>query len=180
MLSNQTRFRSAFKFISLVNSENFPMFSILFCIIEERNCQARNIILIVTKFHPIQKYLLCNIQIQNYLILVNIGRKQLTINQYYIRHIGKESNNLDESELFGLNDSSYEIYHDESNIDEKFRQIAPKILELKPKDVKEFGISKQTLTNVKNNIRNKHFSKISKKIKYKLIYLFFKIGYNLR
>lgn len=49
-----------------------------------------------------------------------------------------------------MNDSSYEIYHDQSEIDEKFSKLTPKILELKPKDVKPDGISKQTLCNIKN------------------------------
>ena len=59
----------------------------------------------------------------------------MTFPMICIIHIGKVSNNLDESELFGLDNSSYEIYHDESKIDEKFRKITRRILELKPKDV---------------------------------------------
>jgi hypothetical protein len=52
--------------------------------------------------------------------------------------------------LFGLDESSYEIYQ-ESNIDEKFKEITPNILELKPEDVKEYWISKQTLWNTEKN-----------------------------
>ncbi|MGI0087731.1 MAG: hypothetical protein ACREBI_07185 [Nitrosotalea sp.] len=48
---------------------------------------------------------------------------------------------------------SYEIYEDLENLDSKFRKIAPRILRLKPKDVKKFGISKQTLWNVKKKIK---------------------------
>jgi hypothetical protein len=56
---------------------------------------------------------------------------------------------LDDSDLFGLDDSNYEIHQDKSEIDENFKKLAPKILELKPKDVKEFGILRQILWNVK-------------------------------
>ena len=98
-----------------------------------------------------------------------LQRKHVRITS--IVHIGKESNRLDESELFGLDDSSYEIYHDDSRIDEKFRKIAPKILELKPKDVKKFRISKQTLWNVKEKIKNQQIKKISNRIKICLIQL---------
>lgn len=83
-------------------------------------------------------------------------------------HIGKESNRLDESELFGLDDSSYEIYPDESEIDKKFKELAPKILELKPKDVKEYGISKQTLWNVKQMIETNQLLRISNRNKIRL------------
>jgi len=77
----------------------------------------------------------------------------------------KESNNLDESELFGVDSGSYETYEDVRNLDKKFKKIAPSILKLKPKDVKEFGISKQTLWNVKVKIRSNGFLRISKKVK---------------
>ncbi|MCV0367242.1 MAG: hypothetical protein K5798_08295 [Nitrosopumilus sp.] len=92
-----------------------------------------------------------------------LERKHVRISS--IVHIGKESNGLDESELFGLDESSYEIYQNESAIDEKFRELAPKILELKPRDVKEFGISKQTLWNIKYHIVNNQLKQISRKIK---------------
>ncbi len=96
-----------------------------------------------------------------------LQRKHVRISS--IVHIGKESNGLDESELFGLDDSSYEIYHDDSEIDEKFKAIASRILELKPKDVKKFGISKQTLCNVKKNIETNCFNRISVRIKIQII-----------
>ena len=86
-----------------------------------------------------------------------------------IAHIGKESNGLDESELFGLDDFSYETYCNKSEIDEKFRKIALRILELKPKDVKEIGISKQTLWNIKNQIKNKA-GKIKQSTKIKFLH----------
>lgn len=66
-----------------------------------------------------------------------------------VLHIGKESNNLEESEFLGVDNTSYETYEDVRNLDKNFKKIAPSVLKLKLKDVKEFGISKQTLWNVK-------------------------------
>ena len=62
-----------------------------------------------------------------------------------IRYIGKESNNLEDN-LTGLDDADYLEY---DNI-EDFKQW---ILSLKPKDVKDKGISKQSLSYTKSQIR---------------------------
>ena len=62
-----------------------------------------------------------------------------------IRYIGKESNNIDKASVLGIDDDSYLEYE---NI-EDFKQW---ILSLKPKDVKDNGISKQTLWNIKKRI----------------------------
>lgn len=77
-------------------------------------------------------------------------------------HIGKESNTLED---LGLNSESYVIYENHSAIEKKFQDLVPKILELTPKDVKPFGISKQTLWNVKNKIKIKQYHRISYKLK---------------
>ena len=42
-------------------------------------------------------------------------------------------------------------------------------LDLEPKDVKDIGINRTTLWNVKNKIKNKEYSKISAKIKINLL-----------
>ncbi|MDE2588888.1 MAG: hypothetical protein KGL95_04405, partial [Patescibacteria group bacterium] len=76
----------------------------------------------------------------------NIGiLERKYVNVTGIVHIGKESNNLEESEFLGVDSGSYEMYEDLENLDAKFRKIVPRILKLKPKDVKKVGISKQTL-----------------------------------
>jgi len=98
-----------------------------------------------------------------------LKRKHVRISN--IVHIGKESNGLDESELFGLDDSSYEIYQNDSEIDEKFKKLVPRILELKPKDVKKILISKQTLWNIKHHIENNQFKRISRKIKIQFLFI---------
>jgi len=64
-----------------------------------------------------------------------------------IRYIGKESNNIDEASVLGIDDDSYLEY---DNI-EDFKQW---ILSLKPKDVKDKGISERELKRQKAKIRN--------------------------
>jgi hypothetical protein len=76
-----------------------------------------------------------------------------------IRFIGKESNNIDETSILGVDSDSYLEY---SNLKD-FRQW---ILTLKPKDVKTLGISERGLKKFKQKIRNgnglKNKSKISR------------------
>jgi outer membrane lipoprotein-sorting protein len=71
--------------------------------------------------------------------------------------------------LLGVDDTSYETYEDVRNLDKKFKKIAPSILKLKPKDVKEFGVSKQTLWNVKKKIESYQINRISNSIKIKFL-----------
>ena len=59
-----------------------------------------------------------------------------------IRYIGKETNNLDETNITGLNEDSYLEY-------ENFMKFYDWILALKPKDVRDEGISERGLRNVK-------------------------------
>lgn len=86
-----------------------------------------------------------------------------------IVHIGKESNNLEESELLGVGFGNYELYENLEDLDEKFRKISDRVLALKPRDVKKVGISKQTLWNTKQNVRSKKIQNISFRIKNKLV-----------
>ena len=88
-----------------------------------------------------------------------LQRKYVKING--ILHIGKESNNLDESEILGLNPDSYSVYENREELEKQFKEISHKILELRPKDVKKFGVSKQTLWNVKNMIKHSNFHRIT-------------------
>jgi len=83
-------------------------------------------------------------------------------------HIGKESNGLDESELIGLDDDSYVVYSDVESLERKFAEMTPKILELKPKDVRELGVSKQSLWNIKNKIKTDQIHRISNGLKTRL------------
>ncbi|MEM0168143.1 MAG: hypothetical protein QW515_05910 [Thermoplasmatales archaeon] len=63
-----------------------------------------------------------------------------------IRYIGKESNNLDESMIMGIDDNSYIEY-------ENLKEFYDWILKLKPKDVRDKGISRGALWDVKERIR---------------------------
>jgi len=71
-------------------------------------------------------------------------RKHIVVNR--IRYIGKESNNIDEASVFGIDDDSYLEYENP----EDFKQW---ILSLKPKDVRDKGISERELKRQKAKIR---------------------------
>ena len=63
-----------------------------------------------------------------------------------IRYIGKESNNIEEASVLGIDDDSYLEYENVEN----FKQW---ILSLKPKDVKDKGISERSLCKIKHKIK---------------------------
>ena len=62
------------------------------------------------------------------------------------RYIGKESNNLDEVSVLGIDEDSYLEY-------ENLKEFYDWILSFKPKDVRDEGISKQDLSYAKNQIK---------------------------
>jgi hypothetical protein len=62
-----------------------------------------------------------------------------------IRFIGKESNNLEEN-LYGIEEPEYLEYKNN-------KEFFDWILTLKPKDVKDKGISKRTLNKIKHKIK---------------------------
>lgn len=102
----------------------------------------------------------------------NVGilkRKHVMISK--IIHVGKESNNLEESDVLGVDSDSYQTYEKVDGLDVKFRKISDMVLKLNPKDVKKVGISRQTLWNVKKRIQLRLVYKISTKYKVKLINL---------
>lgn len=76
-----------------------------------------------------------------------LTRKHVAINS--VMHIGKESNNLEQAEILGVQDNDYVIY---SNAIDQLLAHKEKILAAKPKDVVGFGISQRTLFNVKRAI----------------------------
>jgi len=84
-------------------------------------------------------------------------RKPIIVDR--IRYIGKESNNLEEASVLGIDDDSYLEYE---NI-EDFKQW---VLSLKPKDFRGNGISERVLRNFKQKIKNgkglKNRSKIAR------------------
>jgi len=70
-------------------------------------------------------------------------RKHIFVNR--IRYIGKESNNIEDN-LTGIEEPDYLEFENA----EDFKQW---ILSLKPKDVRDKGISKQSLSYTKSQIR---------------------------
>ena len=64
-----------------------------------------------------------------------------------IRYIGKETNNLDESQITGIDADSYLEY-------ENLREFYDWVLTLKPRDVKNKGISQQSLYKIKTRIKS--------------------------
>lgn len=88
-----------------------------------------------------------------------LQRKHLTISGIDV--IGKESNELEESEVLGLDEKSYVKYASQIDI--------RKILQMTPKEAKKAGISKIQLNRMKKAIRNGKFNPRRKTIK-KLTY----------
>ena len=75
-----------------------------------------------------------------------LRRKQIVIND--IEHIGKESNNLEESEVIGVSDDNYTIYG--ARIDEKVCRIIPNLINI---DAKQIGISRTELYYLKKMVK---------------------------
>jgi hypothetical protein len=64
-----------------------------------------------------------------------------------MRYIGKETNNLDDTSVLGIDDDSYLEYE---NLNDFYNWI----LSLKPKDVRDKGISERELKRQKAKIRS--------------------------
>ena len=74
-----------------------------------------------------------------------LQRKHIKPNRIIV--IGKESNSLEESEILGLDENSYQIFENQS------LDIKKIILNLTPKGAKSIGISKNQLYRMKKSIR---------------------------
>jgi hypothetical protein len=77
-------------------------------------------------------------------------RKHIIADQ--IRYIGKESNNLEDN-LTGLEDPDYLEFSNDHEI-VKSKEFTEWILSLKPKDVRDKGISERELKRYKAKIRS--------------------------
>ena len=82
-----------------------------------------------------------------------LKRKHVIVDS--IIHIGKETNNLENTGI--LDAPSYTIYQNN-------KELAKKILKLKPKDVKKYGIRRNTLWYIKQKIKSGKPVKFSNKI----------------
>ncbi len=74
-----------------------------------------------------------------------LRRKQIVIND--IEHIGKEPNNLEESEVIGVSDNDYVIYDNKTE-----QKIVDIIRDMTTKDARHIGLSKRHLFRLKKKI----------------------------
>lgn len=86
-----------------------------------------------------------------------LKRRYITINEADIRYIGKESNQLEQSEIIGVEAENYTTYEDP-------RSLNNKILALKEEDAHKLGISARTLYYWKNKVRENKSINIKNKI----------------
>lgn len=87
-----------------------------------------------------------------------LSRKHVVVNS--VMHIGKESNNLEQTEALGAHDDDYVVYSRDVAC---LRPYADKILQAEPKDVRKFGISQQTLYNIKRAVIRDAWQRISQR-----------------
>ena len=95
-----------------------------------------------------------------------LRRKQIIIND--VEHIGKESNNLKESEVIGVSDNDYVIYDNKTE-----QKIADVINNMATKDARRIGLSKRHLFRLKKRIKEGKKIELERKTLKKLI------GYNI-
>ena len=76
-------------------------------------------------------------------------------------HIGKESNNLEQTEVLGVQEGDY-VRYGGSNLEQLIAH-KEKILLAEPKDVKKFGVSRQTLFDVKRAIQSGNSGELKSK-----------------
>ncbi len=75
-----------------------------------------------------------------------LQRKQINIGD--IEHIGKESNNLEESEVIGVSDNDYVIYDNKSE-----QKITDVIRNMITKDARRIGLSKMQMFRLKKKVK---------------------------
>lgn len=80
-----------------------------------------------------------------------LTRKHLMVKR--IVHIGKESDNLEETVHLGVGDDAYQIYAGGSGKGKLAEDLREFILSLKPQTAKKFGIAESTLKRWKRQIR---------------------------
>jgi hypothetical protein len=90
-----------------------------------------------------------------------LKRKRLFIND--IEHIGKESNNLEESEVIGVSDNDYVVYDNKTG-----QKIADVIRNMTTKDARRIGLSKRHLFRLKKKVKQGKGIVLNKKTAKKL------------
>jgi hypothetical protein len=91
-----------------------------------------------------------------------LRRKQLVISD--IEHIGKESNNLVESEVIGVSDNDYVVYDNKTE-----QKMVDVIGNMATKDARRIGLSKRQLFRLKKRIKEGKKIMLKKKTTKKLL-----------
>jgi hypothetical protein len=79
-------------------------------------------------------------------------------------NMGKESNNLEESEWLGVQDDDYQLYTSHNDLERREEELKAFILNLEQKDAKGYGIPKQTLSDIKKRVRAGGKIRLSKNV----------------
>lgn len=80
-----------------------------------------------------------------------LERKHLFITK--VRHIGKESNDLEMIEIIGVDDDSYVKYASEDEKENEKQQLREFILSLKPKKAARFGLNEKWLNRARKSVK---------------------------
>ncbi len=91
-----------------------------------------------------------------------MSRKHIVIDD--IEHIGKESNNLEESEVIGVSDNDYVIY--DNKTEQKIREV---IKNMTTKDARRIGLSKMQMFRLKKKIKEGKKIELKRKTLHKLL-----------
>lgn len=95
-----------------------------------------------------------------------LGRRRMTMDASSINYIGKETNELEVSEILGAFEENYAKY---TQMDEsKLKQL---ILGIKKPDASKYGLSERNLTYLKNKIRNNKPFRLKDRTKKRLMRL---------
>jgi hypothetical protein len=89
-----------------------------------------------------------------------LSRKHLKVES--IVHIGKESNHLENTQMLGVGDDDYQIYSDKMSISGRKSEFENSLSNLDRKTASRFGISIQTLRNIRRKIKRGKLIRISK------------------
>lgn len=95
-----------------------------------------------------------------------LGRRSLLVHSMV--NIGKESNNLEEAEVFGAGENAYQTYFNNEDLLKKKVELNNFILGMNTKQAIEFGISKLQLIRMKKKLRVGSSLKLSKKTEVKV------------
>lgn len=95
-----------------------------------------------------------------------LRRKHLSIDSWIL--IGKESNNLEETEVMGVSEDDYVIYRPSSGPGSENEVLNETVKGMKPSEAPKYGLSKRHVIRLQKSIKNGEPIKYCKKTKIKL------------